>query len=146
MATSKVEALKVEASGLQKGLVVTMDAHNTSKGKIKALTEQLDAEKLLVKQKDELLASTGQRMKAVVAKAVHAFQLTKEYNIILFQWYFKGFELLKRHLVKHGLGVDLEDLDFEIVDNEIEANEVAQAATTTGEVPLEADKDDAPLA
>ena len=39
MATSKVEALEVEASGLQKGLVVTMDAHNTSKGQIKALTE-----------------------------------------------------------------------------------------------------------
>ena len=64
-------------------------------------------------------------MKAVVAKAVHAFQSTKEYNTILFQWYFKGFELLRRYLVKHGPGVDLEDMDFEAVDREIEADEVA---------------------
>ena len=125
MATSKAEALEVKASRLRKDLVATMDAHNTSKGQIKALIKQLDAEKLLVKQKDKLLASAGQRMKAAVAKAVHAFQSTKEYNTILFQWYFKGFELLKRHLVKHGLGVDLEDLDFEIVDSKIEANEAA---------------------
>ena len=85
-------------------------------------------------------------MKAAVAKAVHAFQLTEEYNTILFQWYFKGFELLRRYLVKHGPGVHLEDLDFEAMDREIEADEVAQAIATTGEVPPEADKDDAPSA
>ena len=49
MATSKAEALEVKASRLRKDLVATMDAHNTSKGQIKALIEQLDAEKLLVK-------------------------------------------------------------------------------------------------
>ena len=75
----------------------------------------------MVKQRDELLASAGQRMKAVVAKAVLAFQTTDEYNTILFQWYFKGFELLRRYLVKHGSSVDLEDLYFEAVDKEMEA-------------------------
>ena len=64
-------------------------------------------------------------MKAVVAKAVLAFQTTDEYNTILFQWYFKGFELLRRYLVKHGSSVDLEDLDFEAVDKEMEADEAA---------------------
>ena len=79
----------------------------------------------MVKQKDELLASAGQRTKVAVAKVVLAFQSTDEYNTILFQWYFKGFELLRRYLVKHGPGVDLEDLDFKAVDKEIEANEAA---------------------
>ena len=31
-------------------------------------------------------------------------------------------------MIKHGLGINLEELDFEAVDKEIEANEVAQAA------------------
>ena len=83
-------------------------------------------------------------MKVAVAKAAHAFQTTKEYNTILFQWYFKGFELLRRYLIKHGPGTDLDELDFEAVDKEIEANEtaqVAQAVASTGEDP-ETGKDD----
>ena len=84
MATSKAEALEAKASRLLKELIAAMDAHNTSKEQVKVLTEQLDAEKLLVKQRDELFASAGQRMKAVVAKAVLAFQTTDEYNTILF--------------------------------------------------------------
>ena len=56
------------------------------------------------------------------------FQLMEEYNAILFGWYFKGFELLRRSLIKHGPRMDLEDLDFEAVDKEIKANEAAQAA------------------
>ena len=53
-------------------------------------------------------------------------------------WYFKGFKLLRRYLVKHGLETDLEDLDFEVIDREIEADEVvqvAQATTSAGEDP-----------
>ena len=69
----------------------------------------------------------NQRMKAAVAKAVLAFQTTEEYNTILFQWYFKGFELLRRYLMKHGPGTDLENLDFEAVDKEIEAAQAVQA-------------------
>lgn len=51
--------------------------------------------------------------------------------MILFSWFYKGFELLRRYLVKHGLGADLEDLDFEAIDKEMEADEAAQAAQTT---------------
>ena len=91
------------------------------------------------------LAIAGQRMKAAGAKAVHAFQTTDEYNrTILFGWYFKGFELLRRYLIKHGLGTDLEDLDFEAVDKEIEVDKVAQATqvvATIGEDPLGVEKD-----
>ena len=87
-------------------------------------------------------------MKAAVAKAVLAFQTTEEYNTILFQWYFKGFELLRRYLMKHGPGIDLEDFDFEAVDKEIEADEAVQVVQVPREDPLKPDKggDDAPPA
>ena len=146
VANSKVEALETEASGLQNDLGAAMDALNASKEKTKVLTEQLESEKQVVKKKDDLLANAGQRMKIAVAKAVIAFQTMEEYNTILFQWYFKGFELLIRYMIKHGFGVDLENLDFEAVDKEIEEDEAAQAsaqtAASTGVEPSQADKDD----
>ena len=80
-------------------------------------------------------------MKAAVAKAVLAFQSIDEYNTILFQWYFKGFELLRRYLVKHGSSVDLDRLDFEAIDKEIGADEAALAAVATEDPPV-ANKDD----
>ena len=43
----------------------------------------------------------------MAAKAIQTFQLTEEYSTVLFSWYHKGFELLRRYLVKHGPGVDL---------------------------------------
>ena len=64
-------------------------------------------------------------MKSAVIKAVHAFQLTNEYNEILFGQYFKGFELLRRYLVKHSLETDMKDLDFEAIDKEIKVDEAA---------------------
>ena len=59
MATSKVNALEVEASGLRKDLTMALDESNSSKEKIKVLIEELDVVKLQVKQKDELLAVVG---------------------------------------------------------------------------------------
>ena len=56
------------------------------------------------------------------------FQLTKKYNRVLFSWYFKGFELLKRFLTKHNPGADLESLDFEAIDKEMEDDEASEAA------------------
>ena len=69
----------------------------------------------------------------MVAKAVQAFQITEEYNIVLFNWYYKGFELLRRYLVKHGQEVDLENLDFKSIDKEMEADEVTQTVATNDE-------------
>ena len=128
MATSKVEALEAEASGLRRDLIAAMDNNNTSKEKIRALSKELSVEKLLVKQRDDQLATANHKMKSVVAKVIHAFQLTDEYNAILFGWYFKGFKLLRRYLVKHGLETNLEDLDFKTIDKEIKADEAAHAA------------------
>ena len=84
MATSKVEALEAAALGLRRDLIVAMDESNLSKEKDKALTEELDAAKQLVKQKDELLAVASQKMKNAKAKAVCTFQTIDEYNAILF--------------------------------------------------------------
>ena len=146
VANSKVEALEVEVSGLRNDLGVAMDALIASKERTKILAEQLEFEKLVVKQKDDLLANACQRMKIVVAKAVTAFQTTEEYNTILFQWYFKGFELLRRYMIKHGSGVDLENLDFEAVDREMEEDEAAQASAqttaSTGVEPPQAERVD----
>ena len=99
-----------------------------------------------MKQKDELLATATQRMKVALAKVVTAFQTTEEYNTILFQWYFKGFELFRRYMIKHDLSTDLEDLDFEAVDKEIEKDKAAQAlaqtAVSTGVEPSQANRND----
>ena len=56
----------------------------------------------------------------MATKVVQAFQLTEEYNTVFFSWYYKSFELLRRYMVKHPSGVDLEDLDFEEMDKEME--------------------------
>ena len=146
VANSKVEALETEASSLRNDLGAAMDALNASKEQANVLTEQLESEKQLVKQKDDLLASVTQRMKIAVAKAITAFQTTEEYNTILFQWYFKGFELLRRYMIKHDPGMDLENLDFEAVDKEMEEDETtqvsAQTVASTGVEPSQADRDD----
>ena len=146
VANSKVEALETEASSLRNDLGAAMDALNASKEQANVLTEQLESEKRLVKQKDNLLASVAQRMKIAVAKAITAFQTTEEYNTILFQWYFKGFELLRRYMIKHGPGMDLENLDFEAIDKEMEEDETtqvsAQTVASTGVEPSQADRDD----
>lgn len=125
VANSKVEALEDEGSCLRKDFIAMMDDNNASKEKIKALSKELKVEKLLVMQKDERLVVANKKVKSIAAKAVHAFQLIDEYNTILFSWYYKGFELLRRYLVKHGLGVNLENLDFEAIDKEMESNEAA---------------------
>ena len=86
VANSKVEALETEAPGLRNDLGVAMDALNASKEKTKILTEQLESEKQVVKQKDDLLANAGQRMKIAVAKAV---MLSKPWKSITL-YYFSG--------------------------------------------------------
>ena len=53
VANSNVEALEIEGSHLRRDLIAVMDDSNASKEKLKALSEELNAEKLLVKQKDE---------------------------------------------------------------------------------------------
>ena len=64
--------------------------------------------------------------------------MTEEYNTVLFSWYFKGFELLRRYLAKHPVGVDFENLDLEEVDKEMAVDKASQFATPKGDVPRDA--------
>ena len=66
---------------------------------------------------------------------MEAFQTTDEYNTVLFSWYFKGFELLRRYLVKHPAGVNMESLDLEEVDKEMAMDEATQSSALDGDVP-----------
>ena len=50
---------------------------------------------------------------------------------MLFSWYFKGFELLRRYLVKHPSSMDMAKLDLEEVDQEMAADEANHSATET---------------
>ena len=78
VANSKVEVLEAKGSHLRRDLIAAMDDNNASKEKLKALSEKLNAEKLLVKQKVEQLVVANLKMKNAMTKAIHAFQLTDE--------------------------------------------------------------------
>ena len=132
---SRMEALEVENSKLKKDLIVAMDEANTIKEKAKTLSDDLKAEQQLTLEKDEQLLTAKKKLKTIAAKAVEAFQQTEEYNTVLFSWYFKGFELLRRYFVKHPTGVDLENLDLEEVDKEMAANEASQSLIPEGDAP-----------
>ena len=89
----------------------------------------------MTKEKDEQLAAAKERTKGIAAKAIEGFQQTEEYNTVLFSWYFKGFELLRRYFMKHPFGVDLENLDLEEVDKEMATNEATQSSATETDAP-----------
>ena len=124
-ARSHASSLEVENSKLKKELIAVINVANLAKEKLKTLTKELRVERELTKEKDEQLAIAKERAKGLAAKAIEGFQQTKEYNTVLFNWYFKGFKLLRRYFIKHPSGVDLEKLDLKEVDKEMAANEAA---------------------
>ena len=69
----------------------------------------------------------------MVAKSVEAFLQTEEYNTMLFSWYYKGFELLKRFLIKHPTITDLVNLDLEEVDKDMATDEASQSIAPEGD-------------
>ena len=119
-----------------------MNDANLAKEKLRTLTEELRVERELTKEKDEQLAAARERAKGLTAKAIEGFQQTEEYNTVLFSWYFKGFELLRRYFIKHPSGVDLGKLDLEEVDKEMAANEAAQSSAAKNDAPENAPKTD----
>ena len=142
--TSKMEAMEAETSKLKQSLIDSMDEANTLKDNVKALSDDLRAERQLTLEKDEQLLGVKESLKTIVARSIEAFQTTDEYNTVLFSWYFKGFELLRRYLVKHPFGVDLGKLDLEEVEQEMAADEAAQSSTTETNTPESATANGAP--
>ena len=129
--TSKMEAMEAETSKLKQSLIESMGEANTLKEKVKALSDNLRAERQLTLEKDEQLLGVKESLKTIASRSVEAFQTTDEYNSVLFNWYFKGFELLRRYLVKHPSGVDMAKLNLEEVDQEMAADEANHSATKT---------------
>ena len=120
---------------LKKDLIVATDEANSVKEKLKVMRDDLRARWLLMMENDEQFLAPREKLKTIAAKAIEAFQQTKEYNIMLHSWYFKGFELLRRYFIKHPSGVDLENLDLEEVDKEMGADEASQSTTLVGDAP-----------
>ena len=98
--TSKLKALEVENSTLKKNLIDSMGETTDLKEKVKTLSDDLKAERQLTLEKDEQLLGAKQKLKTIDARSVEAFQTTDKYNTVLFSWYFKGFELLRKYLEK----------------------------------------------
>ena len=134
-ARSHASSLEAENSKLRKELIAAMDDANQAKEKLRTLTDKLKVERELTKEKDKQIAVARERAKGLTAKAVESFQQTDEYNTVLFNWYFKGFELLRRYFIKHPSGVDLEKLNLEEVDKEMATDEAAQSSATETDAP-----------
>ena len=116
--TSRMEALERKNSTLKEKLIESMHEVNTLK----------------------------EKLKTIAARSIEGFQQTDEYNIVLFSWYFKGFELLRRYLVNHPTGVDLQNLDLEVVDQEMATDEVAQSFAPEDNIAEKTPTDDATVA
>ena len=142
--TSRMEALESKNSTLKKKLIDSMGKATTLKEKVKTLNGDLRAKRQLTLEKDEQLLGAKDKLKTIAAWSIEAFQQTDEYNTVLFSWYFKGFELLRRYLVKHPIGVDLENLDLEEVDKKMAIDEAAQSSTPEGGASENAPTNDAP--
>ena len=130
---SKMEVLEKENSTLKKKLIDSMDEATTLKENVKALNADLRVERQLNLEKDDQLQAAKEKLKTIAARSVEAVQQTEEYATVLFSWYFKGFELLRRYLVKHPTGVDLPNLDLEVVDQEMAVDEAAQTSAPEGD-------------
>ena len=139
---SHASSLEAENSKLKKELIAAMNDTNLAKEMLRTLIEELRVERELTKEKDEQLAVARERAKGLAAKAIEGFQQTEEYNIVLFSWYFKGFELLRRYFIKHPSGVDLEKLDLEEVDKEMAVDEATQSSAAKTDAPENAPKTD----
>ena len=93
--------MEVENFKLKKDLIIAMDEANTVKEKAKVLGDNLKAEQQLILEKDKQLLAAKEKIKTIAVKAVEAFQQTEEYNTVLFSWYYKGFEFLRRYFIMH---------------------------------------------
>ena len=123
----------MENSKLKKELITAMGEANHAKEQVKTLSDDFKAEWQLTMEKDEQLLAAKEKIKTIAVKAVEVFQQTEEYNIVLFSWYFKGFELLRRYFIKHPFGVDLENLNLEEVDKEMAVDEASNSTAPNGD-------------
>ena len=77
---------------------------------------------------------------------LRAFNKLTSTTLYFFSWNFKGFELLRRYLVKHPTGVYLQNLDLELVDQEMATDEAAQSSAPEDNAAEKTPADDATTA
>ena len=143
---SRMEVLEAQNSTLKKKNIESMHEVNTLKESSMTLADDLRAKHQLTLEKDEQLLVAKDKLKTIAARSIEGFQQTDEYNTVLFNWYFKGFELLRRYLVKHPFGVDLQSLDLEVVDQEMAADEATQSSAPEDPVADQTNAQDASAA
>ena len=82
--TLKIEAMEAETSKLKQSLIESMGEANALREKVKALSDDLRAERQLTLEKDEQQLGVRESLKTIAARSVKAFQTTDEYNSVLF--------------------------------------------------------------
>ena len=143
---SRMEVLEAKNFTLKKRLIESIHEVNTLKESSKTLADDLRAECQLTLEKDEQLLVAKEKLKTIAARSIEGFQQTDEYNTLLFSWYFKGFELLRRCLIKHPIGVDLRSLDLEVVDQEMATDEATQSSAPEDPIAEQTNVEDASVA
>ena len=124
---SKLEFVEAESSKLRKDLIADMDETNKANEKIKELKEAVRVEKMLVIQKDGKIQVALLKTNVEQEKVIQQFTQSEQFSDLQFIQYFKGFELLRRWMMKHhSLAVDFSNLDFETIDTEILADEAKE--------------------
>ena len=116
-----------------------MNQSTKAKKRVKELKEALKVEKKLIIQKDEEVQSTLLKTDEEYEKVIAKFVESDRFSNIQFEQYFKGFELLRRWMIKHHSHVaNFANLDFEAIDIEIlvdEANE-KEGETIAGAIDI----------
>ena len=120
MANSKVDSIEAKSSKLRKDLIEAMDQLTKAKEKMKDLKDALKLEKKLIIQKDKEILAALLKTNEERAKVIAKFLESDRFSDLQFMQYFKGFELLRRWMMKHYSQVaDFANLDFEAIDTEI---------------------------
>ena len=115
-----------------------MDQATKAKEKVKELSEALKVEKLLITQKDneiqDAFLKTDEEREKVIAQLLRS----EHFSDLQFIQYYKGFELLRRWTMKHhNQAVDFLNLDFEIIDTKILADEAKEQEEVIAIVAVE---------
>ena len=125
VANPKVDSVEAESLRLRKDLIEVMDQSTKNKEKVKKLKEALKVEKKLAIQTDEEVQADFLRTDEKREKVIARFLESDRFSGMLL--YFKGFELLRRWMMKHhSHAADFANLDFEAIETKIltvEANE-----------------------
>lgn len=89
---------------------------------------------MLISKKDEEIQLVKQKVSNKCENVVADLQASDAFLTITFDEFFKGFELLRRWMMKHhSKAIDYFDLNFEDIHKEMMANEDTERANADGQ-------------